>query len=87
MNVWPCADELALELDDVAPLLPEALQRGEISSETDLAVRHVSNKLDQMSGQQNSHLWTPDALANSEHWETVRLLASEALGKLERFEH
>ena len=82
MGVWPSADELALELDDVAPLLPEAVIRGEISSEIALAVRRVSDELSEMSGQQDAHLWTPDALANSYQWETVRLLASEALCKI-----
>ena len=87
MGVWPSADELALELDDVAPLLPEAVRKGEISSEVELAVRRVSDKLGEMSGKRNAHLWTPDALANSSQWENVRLLASEALRKLCLREH
>jgi hypothetical protein len=82
MKVWPCADELALELGDVAPILPEALERGEISREIELAVRQVSDKLDEMSGQENSHLWTPDALASRGHWEAVRSLALQALRQI-----
>lgn len=83
LGIWPSIDELALELDDVAPLVPEAVRKGELSKEVELAVERVHEKLDEMSGQQNAHLWTPDALANSSEWETVRLLASEALRKLE----
>jgi hypothetical protein len=81
-GVWPNTDELALELDDVAGLLPEAVGRGEVSIDVELAVKRVEEKLDEMSGQQNAHLWTPEALANSPQWETVRSLASEALEKL-----
>jgi hypothetical protein len=84
LGVWPSADELALELDNVAPLMPEAVRKGELSRELELAVERVTEKLDEMSGQQNAHLWTPDALANSDQWETVRLLASEALRRLGR---
>lgn len=83
IGVWPGVDELALAFDDVAPLLPEAVERGEVSNEVESAVRCVDEKLDKMSGQQNAHLWTPDALADSYQWETVRRLASEALRKLE----
>jgi hypothetical protein len=54
MGSWPSADELALDLDDVAPLLPEAVRKGEISSEAEHAVRLVSDKLGAMSGQQNA---------------------------------
>src|SRR3954451_7658693 len=82
MDVWPSTDELALELDDVAPLMPEAIRKGELSREVELAVERVNQKLDEMSGQQNAHLWTPNALANSDQWEPVRLLASEALRTL-----
>lgn len=82
MKVWPGVDELALELDDVAPIVPEALERGEISSEIELAVRRVSDKLGEMSEQENAHLWTPDALASSGDWEAVRSLALKALRQI-----
>jgi hypothetical protein len=33
LGVWPSTDELALELDDVVQLVPEAVGRGELSRE------------------------------------------------------
>ncbi len=77
LGLWPSLDELALELDDVAGaaeswMTPEATAR----------VRALSNKLGEMSGEANAHLWEPTALGGPE-WADVRVLARQALAALD----
>lgn len=81
-RVAPGVDELALELDDVAPMLPQVVTAGHLTNQGAQAVEAVSDRLARMSGQKHAELWTPDALRTSDEWSSVRRLASEALQHL-----
>lgn len=78
MEVWPSVDELALELDDLMKLLPEALNRGEVSHEEEALIRQVGEVLGTMSGEEKAALWDANQLAVAEEWEQVRRLANQA---------
>lgn len=81
-KVAPGVDELALELDDVAPMLRRLVASGYLSNHAAQSVEAVSDRLAGMSGQNHAELWTPDALRTSDDWTTVRRLAAEALQQL-----
>src|SRR5690348_4879493 len=71
LGVWPSVDELALELDDVAPLLPEAVRKCQISPEVELVVKHVSEKLsggDSVVSLVDVKRLDPQILARSGDW-------------------
>lgn len=71
-------DELALELDDIEPLLPQVVEAGLISPDTAQQITDVGNQLRTMSGEENAILWTQESLKHSEEWERVRQLARQA---------
>src|SRR5574341_1587583 len=77
-RVLPGIDELALEFDDVYVMVPQLVEQGLITTEQCEAVDSLSDKLKVMSGMQNAHLWTPDALISSPEWADIRRLASTA---------
>ncbi len=77
-----CIDELALDLDAVAPCRDGMLQRGELNAAQHQAVGRVDADLHSISGKQNAYLWTPEALYNSPEWRHVRELANECLDLL-----
>lgn len=82
INVWPSADELALELDDLIRLVPEAMKRGEISGEEEIAIRRVDTFLAAMSTPDNESLWDASQLEIAKEWEQVRHLAASAFKTL-----
>ena len=79
LGVAPLADELALELDDVSPVVPQLVDQGIMTRQQSEAVYAVSRKLDEMSGSQKADLWTLEALLNHPDWIEVRKLASIAV--------
>lgn len=80
LGTWPSADELALELDDVAGevLGPPAL----LSEHQKSVVRALDKQLGEMSGSDRAELWSEEALRTSPEWERVRSLARSALREL-----
>jgi len=74
-----CIDELALDLDAVAPCRDGMLQRGELNSAQHAAIGRLDAYLESISGAHNAHLWTPEALYNSTEWRHVRELANLCL--------
>jgi hypothetical protein len=73
-------DELALELDDIEPLVPQLVERNLISRRAAKRISEVSELLSAMTGK--AALWTPEALENSEIWSDVRKRAALALQML-----
>ncbi len=74
-------DELALELGDVYPVLPQLQSAGLVSSGGAHAIEDLHDQLDRMSGMQHRELWTEDALRSSAEWRAVRILAQRALDR------
>jgi len=77
LGSWPLLDELALEFDAVAEAFAATATPNAAAS-----VRALSEKLDEMSGEENSGLWQPQALGGPE-WGDVRALATDALAALD----
>ncbi|MBI4491879.1 MAG: hypothetical protein HY690_03695 [Chloroflexi bacterium] len=82
LGVSPSADELALELDDVAGLVPRLVACGKLTPQQAERIAAVHRKLDEMSGQDKSCLWTETGLQDRPEWEEVRRLAAAALSEL-----
>jgi DNA-binding MarR family transcriptional regulator len=78
-RLLPLADELALELADVSILVPQLVEQGLLTQEQSEAIRRLDEFLTRMSGEENAHLWTEEALVRDEAWVTVRELAASAL--------
>jgi hypothetical protein len=79
LGTSPSVDELALELNDVAFLVPKLVEDGRISRQQADCITIIERKLSEMSGQHNFQLWTEDALRHAADWEDVRRLAAAAL--------
>lgn len=80
---YPSVDELALDLYELVLLADLRVREGVISESVRDAVQAVDQKLDVMSGPDNAHLWTPEALLTAPEWQQVRNLAAIALRVLE----
>ena len=78
-EVAGCVDELALEYDSVVRNTDFMFRRGEISKSQCDCVKKLNDYLDELSGQANAHLWTPEALHFTEAWREVRKMAKECL--------
>ena len=79
----PSADELALELDDIIGVIRVYARKGLLSASAMSAIDRLDERLAAMSGPQQAVLWTVDALRIAEEWAGVRLLAADALARLE----
>jgi len=73
------ADELALEFDDLFCVADAKREAGELSEKEHKALHRLDHMLDRMSGSENAHLWTNEALKNRPEWEDVRRLARDVL--------
>jgi len=71
------ADELALELDDVADAALAV--PGLVSERQQSLVRALDDRLREMSGRGQGELWSLHALRTSPSWSEVRTLARAAL--------
>lgn len=74
------ADELALELDDVAEAVlsaPDLLSQGQRS-----LLRELDRELEEMSGSEHADLWSQPALRTSPAWTRVRERARAMLSAL-----
>lgn len=77
-----CVDELALDYDAIAMAAGDMLLKGEITQQVRECVKKLNDFLGEFSGQQNAHLWTPEALRSAPEWEKVRRMAAECLAQL-----
>jgi len=71
------ADELALDLDDVMPTVPQLIQLGVISPSAEPPLRAVDDSLEHLNADESK--WDFDALACDPEWAEVRHRAAEAL--------
>lgn len=76
------ADELALELDDVAEAAVAV--PGLLSQRQEALVRALDVRLREMSGPDRNELWSQQALRASPAWSQVRADARAALAELHR---
>lgn len=74
------ADELALELDDVAEAVLSA--PGLLSEEQRSLLRDLDRQLEQMSSSEQADLWSQRALKTSPAWDQVRARARAMLSEL-----
>lgn len=77
-----CADELALEFDDVELMIPGLVERGFLSADEATSLRTLGDALRAMSGEANADLWTTTALHEANEWREVRDLAEACLFRL-----
>lgn len=82
LGVVPCADELALELNDLVAIVPEFVEQGILTGEQAERIRAVDRHLAAMTAKGDCDLWTEDALRSLPEWEVVRALARAALQDL-----
>ena len=83
LGLLPLVDELALEFDDVVGLVPQYVNEGRLSNVQADSIYRLDDLLNTMSGKDNAHLWTEEALVNNELWNTVREHAKHALKLLD----
>lgn len=79
LGTSPSADELALELGDIAPLIPGFVAAGWLTDAQAAATAHLAAHLEAMSGPGEAELWTTSALATDPRWAEARGLAAAAL--------
>jgi AAA+ ATPase superfamily predicted ATPase len=75
------AEELALDYDNFVHAYLGNF-RDKISQSQRDALLAIDAMLQGMSGQENAELWTEDAVVNHPKWESVRVLARDALAAL-----
>jgi hypothetical protein len=76
------SDELALDLNDLCLLASQAVELGLISTAVHDSLARLDEHFDAISGQQNAHLWTDDALKCSAEWRAARSTAEVCLSIL-----
>ena len=81
IGTFPLADELAIEFDDWAGLLPKFERDGLVDEASAGAVREVAAALDQLQDEfgESEDAWIASKLAASPMWEAVRRAAGHAL--------
>jgi len=72
------ADEVALNFDQFAPAALETLGY-ELNDDQRESLLHIDRLLGAMSGEQQSHLWTEEAVRTHRKWQEVREAARRAL--------
>ena len=77
-----CVDELALEYDAIAVAADLMFGVGELDEDQRNRVAELNSILSKMSGKENAHLWTTDALRTAQEWRYVRTFAGECLKQL-----
>lgn len=73
------SDELALAFDDLFVLAHQAVGLGLISKAAYDALARLDAHFTAISGQQNAHLWTDEALQCAVVWRTARAMAQSCL--------
>jgi hypothetical protein len=82
LGIPDAVDELALEFDDAAPLVPQLVAAKAITTEAEHAIHLLDQRLTSMSGREHSQLWTRSALKTAPQWTEIRALARRALDQL-----
>jgi hypothetical protein len=72
---WPNVDELAMEVGEGTLLAPQFVDEGWLPAETLEPLRVLDAALEKMSGEDNAHLWTLEALRTAPEWAECRKLA------------
>ena len=80
-NLRPSIDELALELHDMAILVPQFVAEGWLTPNDAAFITQLDQFLDAMSGPDQQRLWTEEALNTASEWEEVRRRAREVLAR------
>lgn len=80
LGVTPSIDELALEFDDIAVLVPELVENGRLTREQVETVMALDRTLQAMSGIDD--LWNDAALRSDPRWAEVRELARKGAERL-----
>lgn len=75
-------DELALEFTDRYLLVPQWTDAGWLPRDAEATFGAVDAALSTMSGAENAHLWTIEAVHRAREWANVRELAAHALRAL-----
>ncbi len=77
VGTYPSTDELALEFDEFAALVPQLAQADMLDPDAVSAITEVRLQLDPLQGSDTE--WDASALASSEHWAGVRRAAGLAV--------
>ena len=72
-------DELALDFDAIVAAADDMLEAGEIDDAQCLRIKAIHKRLEEMSGQDNAALWTPQALSYASECNEVREQAKDCL--------
>jgi hypothetical protein len=78
----PLVDELALEFDALADLLPTLAAEGCLTPKQVSSIITINEALDAMTAQHDVGLWDASALASRKEWAEVRREALAALTEL-----
>lgn len=73
------ADELALEFEEVITTIRESGAWDTLTPQQTKPLAELDHTLDQMSGEENEHFWTNEALRSDAAWEEIRELALTTL--------
>jgi hypothetical protein len=72
-------DEIALDFDHAYRMAETLAAEGQLDPGVLPGLREIDALLSGMSGAENSHRWTPDALSADEGWNRARQLARRVL--------
>ena len=72
-------DELALEFDALAAASDDLRRLKELDGNQYASIKKLDDFLLCMSGQNNFHLWTAEAISSAPEWKELRNVASECL--------
>ena len=75
-------DELALELEDIAPATADMMDFGEITAEEVEAVKAIDLLIAQYQQEHDPVFWRREALFDDPRWQNVREVAAQALAQL-----
>lgn len=78
------ADRFALDLYDGVVMMDQFVEQGLMTQAQAELIRAIDRKFDEMSGEENAHLWDDEAIENGPEWQEVRRLAAAALAELDK---
>ena len=76
-------DELAMDFEDSLRLIDQFKEQAHISENAIKSMHTLDAYLEEISGEENLHLWTDEALFEAKEWEHVRFLARRCLKGLD----
>ena len=84
---WLPVDELALEFNERFILVDSEKEKCGLSDDLVKCLNRLDESLTKMSGEHNAELWTYEALAQSQEWADVRVLASQCINLLPKLQN